>query len=189
MILKKVNAIIAFLLIAACLVHVGVKCASILFSGESAGPDGMKFISGIVMTLAMMHVLIAIIIFFSHDSKMKIAYPRANVRIILQRVSGVLMLVFLFLHMKTTKRLTAHTDSGTGYYLLNNMIMAVFFAMVFLHISVSFSSALVTLGAVESMEKKRMIDRIVWVISGLFFLASAVIVFYGYRNMIGGMGL
>ena len=150
---------------------------------------GMGIMSDIVMGTAMTHVLITVIIFFFHDSKLKIRYPGRNVRTLLQRISGVLMLVFLFLHIGTGDRLASQADSGTGYYLLNYVSMALFFAMVFLHISVSFSNALVTLGAVESMEKKRTIDRIVWVISGLFFLASTVIVIYGYCTMIGGEGV
>ncbi|MCR4837937.1 MAG: hypothetical protein K5897_03235 [Eubacterium sp.] len=190
MILKKMNAVIALLLIAGCLTHVGAELVFSLSGGEGVSHDSMEFLSGIVMSLAMPHVLITIlIVIFSHEKKIVIRYPGANVRIILQRVSGVFMLVFLFLHMKTSDRLSSHADCGTGYCLLNYIIMAFFFAMVFLHISVSFSGALVTLGAVESMKKKRMIDRIVWVISGSLFLASAVIVIYGYRAMIGGMGV
>jgi len=187
MILKKGNAVIALLLITACLTHVVAELVFVISKGKGVSTDSIDFLAGIVMTLAMTHVLVSILIItVFHDNKVKILYPRSNVRTILQRVSGVLMLFFLFLHMHTSARLIAHADAGTGYKLLNYMIMVFFFAMVFLHISVSFSGALVTLGVVESMQKKRMIDRIVWVIAGLFFLASAAIVIYGYCSMIGG---
>ena len=189
MILKKMNAIISLLLVTACLAHVGAELVFILSKGKYMSHFGMGIMSDIVMGTAMTHVLITVIIFFFHDSKLKIRYPGTNVRTLLQRISGVLMLVFLFLHIGTGDRLASQADSGTGYYLLNYVSMALFFAMVFLHISVSFSNALVTLGAVESMEKKKTIDRIVWVISGLFFLASTVIVIYGYCTMIGGEGV
>ncbi|MCR5304688.1 MAG: hypothetical protein K6E33_09015, partial [Lachnospiraceae bacterium] len=112
-------------------------------------------------------------------------YPGLNRRTVLQRISAALIFPLLIVHINTFAWMRACREKG--YFILVGLIIMAqigFFAAVITHVSVSFTNAFVTLGLLSSPEKKAAIDRVVYVIGAVLFLASVGVVVNGQIRMI-----
>ena len=92
----------------------------------------------------------------------------------MQRVSAVLIVLLLPLHIFSFGILKSSVG-GVGY-ILTEIAQILFYAALCCHVALSFSNALVTLGYLADMRKKRIIDVIVTVISVIMFIAASVII-------------
>ena len=66
--------------------------------------------------------------------------------------------------------------------------MILFYLTVFVHIALSFTRALITLGAITSRKKKDQLDVVLRVITGLGFLASSILMTWAYSQLLGTGG-
>ncbi len=185
--LKKINAILGLLLMAACLTHIVLEMYHVLSGGEPQAY--LKVTARICGMIAILHVLISIgMIFFIHDKKGLGAYPRKNMETLIQRISGLLMIVLLPFHIRISQIISADQERGTGVFILCIAVMVLFYLTVFLHIAVSFTRALITLGVITSRRKKDQLDMTVRVIMGLGFLASSILMTWAYSQLPGTGG-
>lgn len=178
---KKLNARLSLLTIFFLLIHEGYQLyAFITFYYNPA----LSMASGISVAVCLvLHVILSVISVISlHDSK-TVVYKRLNIRTVIQRISGVLLLVLLPLHIFTMPLLKLSVG-GAGY-VLTEAVGIIFYAAVSCHAALSFSNALITLGLLSDIKKKRVIDIVALVFFALLFIAASVIITTTHTKIVG----
>ncbi len=174
--LKKINAALGLLSIAAMLVHIGYTVfAYLAFYYNPA----LKLLTAIpFMLLVCLHAVCGMMtVFLQADGTRLDLYARLNVRTILQRVSAALMLPFLFLHINTYSLLKSSAEAGHWlWFALLMLSQVLFYGIVLTHVAVSLTRGLITLGLISSVEKQKRMDRIVYILSALVFAATTFVV-------------
>lgn len=165
MLLKKTNAIAALCIILFLTGHMETMCFSLLtgWYNLSICKTFAYLAAGAFCTHAFLSI---VILFFLHDGT-SLRYPKENKRLILQRGTALVMLVFIHTHTQ------AYAHMATGEVL--SQTMALFFCVceiiyivsVLTHTALSLSKGLVTLGAVHSISVVTWIDRIAAIICSL----------------------
>ena len=179
--IKKLNAWLALITAALLLIHETYQLfAFILFYYNPVMTKILGY--SLAFAFALHGILSAYCIFALHDSK-TIAYKKMNIRTVLQRISGMAMLLLLPIHIGAFMLLQRNAGTFIFYLLLASQ--ALFYAAINCHVAVSFSSAFITLGYLEDMDKKGRIDRTAWIISALLFITTSVVVISGYTKMFG----
>ncbi len=181
--LKKINAILSLFTTLALFVHIGYT--SYAYLTFYYNPFLKNLTSIPLMVFVCLHAVLAMgIVFFSADGTKLSQYPKQNAGTVLQRVSAILILPLLFLHINTFDLLKNCAGDGKWFYFVLLLIsQPVFYATVFTHCAVSVSRALITLGLLSSLEKKKMIDRFVFVLCAVFFIAVSFAVIKGELSM------
>ena len=182
--LKKANALFGLLTILLLLVHAGYQM--IAYVKFLYNPFVTKLLSYLVLGALLIHMVLGMsILMFAHDGSDLGKYPRQNRAVILQRASAIGILVFVFGHMKAYDILTSHFG-GHFSLVLALLLQTLFFGSAFLHVGISFSRALITLGLLSSPEKKKILDWVVWVLCGIAFVVILIIMAKTY-GMLWGM--
>ena len=182
MAIKKWNARLSLLTLLLLLIHAAYQLyAYITFYYN---PTLSKAFGYAVAGCFVLHgILAAICVFALHDSK-KIAYKKLNRRTLIQRISAALILLLLPLHIFSFSLLNS-SAGGIGYVLVE-LAQILFFAALLCHSALSFSNALVTLGWLSDIKKKRIIDAVALVIAVLLFIAVSIIIPMTHTKIIGG---
>ena len=81
-------------------------------------------------------------------------------------------MVAVVLHIKSFEMLS----SGNLGLAAAELTQFIFFSCVFTHIATSFSNAFVTLGLLGDMDKKKKIDRVVYVICAVLWAVAVIVV-------------
>lgn len=180
--IKKWNARLSLLTVVLFLIHEGYQLYA--YTAMYYNPVLSK-VTGYALTGAMaLHVILSMMsVFILHDAK-KVTYKKLNIKTVLQRVSGVLIVLLLPLHIFSFGILKSSVG-GIGY-ILTEIAQILFYAALLCHIALSFSNSLVTLGYLADMRKKRIIDVIVTVISVIMFIAASVIITSAHTMIIKG---
>ena len=162
MISKKLNAVLS-LIITFLLVDHTIACSIHMiqndYSQSLPGPAWLLAVLVAVHALASLYF-----VFVRHDSKF-IKYTAQNVRTILQRDSGFLMVIAGIIHA-----FSASTRENMILFCVSHLFV-VLFSM--LHTAVSVPNALVTLGIVTSERKHKIIFLLCAVVCALLFLLGA----------------
>lgn len=179
--IKKWNARLSLLTLVLLLIHEGYQLYAYLtfyynpimsaISGYSAA--GCFVLHGI---------LSAICVFALHDSK-SVAYKKLNFKTLLQRISAVMIILLLPLHIFSFSLLQSNVG-GIGYVLIE-AAQIIYYAVLSCHIALSFSNALITLGRLSDIKKKRIIDIVVLVICVLLFITVSVIITTTHTKIFG----
>lgn len=158
--LKKINAGLGLFTVVVLLAHIGVGFQSL----KGVTLPVTEVMPILTMVLVILHALLSMmILMFVHEGN-SAAYPKLNLSTIVQRASGILLVVPLVIsHTKV------YSDPGT-YTLLHGISEIAFFILAFAHIGVSVPKALVTLGAL----KKEKTVKIVSIISAVAALGLTV---------------
>jgi succinate dehydrogenase hydrophobic anchor subunit len=174
--LKKINAALGLLSIAAMLLHIGYT----VFAYLAFYYDPMlKLLTAIpFMVLACLHAICGMLtVFLQADGTRLDLYPRQNARTVLQRVSAALMLPLLILHINTFGLLQSSAEAGQWlWFALLMLSQPLFYATVLTHIAVSVTRGFITLGWLTSTEKQKVIDRAVYILCALAFAVSTFVV-------------
>lgn len=183
MAIKKINSILSLLTILCFLAHSGYSAYSYLTLYYN--PSLTKLFSIPLMVLVCIHAVLGMLtVFLLSDGTRLDLYPKENIRTIIQRVSAALILPFLFLHIKLYGLLkTAGEEGQMPLFILLIAAQVLFFATVYIHIAVSLSRALITLGVLTSRKMQKGIDRIVYILCVILFLAVIVCVIKGQIAM------
>ena len=181
--IKKFNAVLSLLTTLAIFIHVGYTAYAYLtfyYNPLLKEITAMPF-----MAFACLHAICAMgIVFFSADGTKLGQYPKKNIGTILQRASAIHILPLLILHINTFDILKTCAGNGKWFFFALVMIFQpIFYATVFTHVTVSVSRALITLGRLSSLEKKKTVDRIVLIICAVFFLVASYAVIKGQLTM------
>ncbi len=174
--LKKLNAALGLLSIAAILLHIGYSVFAYLTFYYN---PGLKLLTAVpFMVLACLHAICGMLaVFVQADGTRLDLYPKQNVRTIIQRVSAALILPLLILHINTFNLLRASAEAGRYFFFALLMLsQPLFYAVVLSHIAVSVTGGFITLGWLTSRERQRRIDRVVYILCALAFVISTFVV-------------
>ena len=174
--LKKINAALGLLSIAAMLLHIGYTVFAYLAFYYN---PTLKLLTAIpFMVLACLHAVCGMLtLFLQSDGTRLELYPKQNARTILQRVSAALMLPLLILHINTFGLLQSSAEAGQWiWFALLMLSQPLFYGTVLTHIAVSVTRGLITLGWLSSTEKQKVIDRVVYILCALAFVVSTFVV-------------
>ena len=175
MLMKKINAVLSLLITFLIFAH-AISIAIWMFSGETID-RAPAIISWILTGLVAIHAFICIDMVLSpilngehHKAK---TYPKLNRVMIVQRLSGALMLLFTALHI------AGAIGAMTPPKIIHAIVPTLFFTIVMAHVAVSTSKAFVTLG-IGSAKFVKVADVVIKVICVLTLIAD-VVGFYLYR--------
>ena len=173
--IKKINAAAALFLIALLLIHVIYEVWS--YVAFFYNPLVTAIIAYSFAAVACFHMVLAgWSVFRVHDGSTLRMYPRANLGTILQRCSAVVIIVLLPIHAKTGDWVAGHAVGQAGFTFLM-CLQVLFWLLIGIHVTVSLSRALITLGVLSDMRRKKTIDIVTAVVCavGLTFAAYVVI--------------
>ena len=174
--LKKLNAALSLLSVALLLAHLGYNVYTYLTFRYHPVP--VRLLANAASIAICLHAILGMcLVFLMGDGTRLAGYTRQNLRTVLQRVSAALMFPLLLPHVQNFALLQTAAEGGQMFKFTMLLVLEVlFFADVILHIAVSFSRALITLGWLQKPETQKTVDRIAWVVGAVVFLVAAVAV-------------
>ena len=166
-IVKKVNAVLSLLCTVLVIIH-GLYDA-LWMASRGKMPMLSKPFTIALMVVVIIHIILSIISLIVNSkgkTKEEKTYVKDNIKTIIQRVTGILMLVLLVFHI-----------IGMQNHLLPHMLHAivhpVFFLVVYIHTMLSFSKSMITLG-IGNAKGIKVMDIIMYIICILLFIVSVV---------------
>ena len=174
--LKKINAALGLLSIAAMLLHIGYTVFAYLTFYYN---PGLKLLTAVpFMVLVCLHAICGmLVVFLQADGTRLDLYPEQNLGTIIQRVSAALILPLLILHINTFNLLRSSAEGG--HWLWFGLLMfgqPVFYAVVLGHIAVSVTRAFITLGWLTSRHRQETIDRVIHIVCAIVFAIATFVV-------------
>ena len=154
MVLKKINALVA-LLSAIMLVDHTVACGILMMLDRINESEAVP--AYILMGLVGVHAVISMLMITVFHDGSSTKYGELYRATILQRVSGILMLIPIMGHILISDK------NGIAYGVLHILLVV----LSLLHTSVSVPNALVTMGVVKSMKSHKVAFIISAVISAV----------------------
>ena len=143
MILRKTNAVFALFTTILLLAH-AISVAVWMFSKGRIIPIGGHTLPKVLIWVTVAHALVSIIlmILIHKGNKKKIGrvYTKLNVPTMVQRVSGVLLIIFTWLHIAGAMGVI------TPPQVIHAIVPPLFFFLVMAHVAISTSKAFITLG-------------------------------------------
>lgn len=176
--IKKVNATLGLLAIITLLAHMSynVFCYATMYYN----PLLKQIFAFPPLIIICLHAVLGLaLLVVPKDSTSVDPYPDLNRTTVLQRISAILIFPTLIVHLNTFSILEATAASQRVAFFIVIFIEIIFFAIVMTHVALSFTRALITLGWLTSMETKRRIDMITYIIMALFFVASVIVIVRG----------
>ena len=164
----------SLLSILALLVHLGYSVYEYLTMYYN--PFLTKLFSTVLMVAVCLHAVLGMsAVFLMGDGTRLSLYPRQNRLTVVQRLSAALFFPLLFLHTKTFQLLKTSAENRTWFVFALLIIAELFFfADVIIHMAVSLSRALITLGWLSSRETQNKLDRTLMIVGIILFLVTAV---------------
>lgn len=168
MILRKINAVISIICSVLILYHAMFLSVWMLSRCSIAKLE--NFTPKILMMLVLAHAIISIILGVrghKNAEKRKCKqYPKLNTSTIIQRASGILMILLLILHI-------VGAINHFQPKILHAVLHPLFFAVVLSHVAVSGSKAMITLG-IGSAKVVNATDVVIKVLCVATFVASVI---------------
>ncbi len=172
--LKKLNAALSLLTILLALLHIG--CSVYMYLTFTYAPFLKQLFSIPLISAVCLHAVLGMCaVFLLGEAGGPVMYPRLNRRTILQRLSAALFFPLLILHLRTFDLLQSSAGNDQwGAFGLLIAVQVLFYGVVILHMSVSLTRALITLGWLSSRKTQRTLDRIIFILGALVFIIAAV---------------
>ena len=168
--LRKTNAVFSLITTILLLGH-AISVASWMLTRGKIIPFGGHTLPTVLIYVAVVHTLLSIILMITtnvgrknHKSK---HYPKLNVPTLVQRVTGVLMIIFTWLHIAGAKGIIEPPQ------VVHAIVPTLFFILVMSHIAVSGSKAFITLGIGNAKFVKRA-DIVIKVICAITLIADII---------------
>ena len=169
MLKRKINAVLSLLTTVLLLVH-AITCSIFMLSGDRVARPP-ELMSWVLMGLLIIHALISIdLVIASHaetDNRKGKKYPKLNAAMIVQRASGVLMVPATGLHIAGAIGLMVPPKA------VHLIVPPLFFTMVLVHVAVSTSKALITLG-IGNAKMMKVVNIVMRVVCGATLIAGVV---------------
>lgn len=174
MVLRKINAVISIVITVLLLDHAIFHAVWMLAQG--AIQKTQNPLSKILFCLMLVHAAMCITMAIRGNKgaeKRKCnEYANKNAATMIQRVGGMLLIVFTVLHIAGAIGIMQPPP------FVHAVLPPLFFAMALLHVAISFSKALITLG-IGNAKAVKIVDVAVKVICALTLIA-AIVGFYLY---------
>ena len=170
--IKKLNAVCSWILTAFLIAHLATMSYSMWtgwydFNLCKAMAHGTAFI-------AVIHIAVSLIIlFFMNDGTDLRRYKKNNMRVILQRASGLVIIALLHLHVQAFGFIVsgeALSVSDKAFILVTEIA---FFAAIFVHLCVSLSRSFITVGLVRSDSAEKKADIAAKIICVVLMIISS----------------
>ena len=174
--LKKLNAALSLLTVLLLLAHLGYSVYAYLTFYYNPGLT--KVLASAAGIAVCLHAVLGMcLVFLMGDGTRLAGYTRQNLSTVLQRISAALMFPLLLPHVQNFALLQSAAEGGQMFKFTALIVLEIlFFADVCLHIAVSFSRALITLGWLQKPRTQKVLDRVAWVLCAAVFGIAAVAV-------------
>ena len=169
--IKKWNAVCSWMLTLFLLGHMLTMSIPMLTGGQDYS-DCQILAEGIVATV-LIHVVLCIVSYYPRRGILNFhRYRKANWRLITQRISGIVILILLYPHMRVLHLIIsgASFSGGAKFLVLVTEILSA--GAAFLHLSVSFSRSMLTLGLLKNDRMEKLVDYVTWIICGLLMVLT-----------------
>lgn len=174
MILRKINAVISLITTVLFMDHAIFNAVWMLSRGSVE--KSADFMPWVLVGFMALHAIISIeLAMTAHqvvEKKDVASYPKKNVATVVQRISGMLLIVLTALHIAGT------AGPLQPPQFIHAVLPVLFYIVAFAHVAISTSKALITLG-VGNAKVIKAFDIIVKVICALTLVAD-IVGFYLY---------
>ena len=169
--IKKWNAVCSWMLTLFLLGHMLTMSIPMLTGGQDYS-DCQILAEGIVATV-LIHVVLCIVSYYPRRGVLNFhRYRKANWRLITQRISGIVILILLYPHMRVLHLIISGASFSGGAKFLVLVTEILFAGAAFLHLSVSFSRSMLTLGLLKNDRMEKLVDYVTWIICGLLMVLT-----------------
>lgn len=169
--IKKWNAVCSWMLTLFLLGHMLTMSIPMLTGGQDYS-DCQILARGIVATV-LIHVVLCIVSYYPRRGILNFhRYRKANWRLITQRISGIVILILLYPHMRVLHLIISGASFSGGVKFLVLVTEILFAGAAFLHLSVSFSRSMLTLGLLKNDRMEKLVDYVTWIICGLLMVLT-----------------
>ena len=156
---KKTNAILSWILIGCLLGHLATMSYSLLTGWYNYFI--CKTLAHLTCGAFSLHVILSLcIVFFMHDGTSMACYQRKNIKTILQRVSGIIMICLVHLHVEEYSFIVAGTPLSSLSKMRIIGVELLFWGFLFIHIAISLSKSFISLGLIRTEKAERLIDGV-----------------------------
>ena len=173
MVLKKINAICSWIIIGFLLGHLGTMSYSMLTGWyDYSICKRLAYATAIVVAI---HVTLSLIlVFFFHDGANFSKYKKQNRQTFLQRASGLVIIALLHLHTKAFGFIATGMSLSAADKCFLLVTEFLFFGAIFVHLGVSFSRSLISMGIIRSDTVQKRADCLLGIFCGLFLVITMV---------------
>lgn len=169
--IKKWNAVCSWMLTLFLLGHMLTMSIPMLTGGQDYS-DCQILAEGIVATV-LIHVVLCIVSYYPRRGILNFhRYRKENWRLITQRISGIVILILLYPHMRVLHLIISGASFSGGAKFLVLVTEILFAGAAFLHLSVSFSRSMLTLGLLKNDRMEKLVDYVTWIICGLLMVLT-----------------
>ena len=169
--IKKWNAVCSWMLTLFLLGHMLTMSIPMLTGGQDYS-DCPILAGGIVATV-LIHVVLCIVSYYPRRGILNFhRYRKENWRLITQRISGIVILILLYPHMRVLHLIISGASFSGGAKFLVLVTEILFAGAAFLHLSVSFSRSMLTLGLLKNDRMEKLVDYVTWIICGLLMVLT-----------------
>ena len=169
--IKKWNAVCSWMLTLFLLGHMLTMSIPMLTGGQDYS-DCQILAEGIVATV-LIHVVLCIVSYYPRRGILNFhRYRKSNWRLITQRISGIVILILLYPHMRVFHLIISGASFSGGAKFLVLVTEILFAGAAFLHLSVSFSRSMLTLGLLKNDRMEKLVDYVTWIICGLLMVLT-----------------
>ena len=167
MILRKINAALSMVITLMLMVHVISLTAWMLSRGTIMLPaNNMPWILAILMVVhAVICIAFAILGHKGAEKREYNSYPHLNLPTMVQRMSGMLLLLFTALHV------AGASGAMTPPQVVHAIMPPLFYTLAMAHVAVSTSKAFITLG-IGNAKFIKAVDVVVKVVCAITLIAS-----------------
>ena len=169
--IKKWHAVCSWMLTLFLLGHMLTMSIPMLTGGQDYS-DCQILAEGIVATV-LIHVVLCIVSYYPRRGILNFhRYRKANWRLITQRISGIVILILLYPHMRVLHLIISGATFSGGAKFLVLVTEILFAGAAFLHLSVSFSRSMLTLGLLKNDRMEKLVDYVTWIICELLMVLT-----------------
>ena len=132
-----------------------------------------QILAGGIVATVLIHVVLCIVSYYPRRGVLNFhRYRKENRRLITQRISGIVILILLYPHMRVLHLIISGATFSGGAKFLVLVTEILFAGAAFLHLSVSFSRSMLTLGLLKNDRMEKLVDYVTWIICGLLMVLT-----------------
>lgn len=174
--MRRANAVLSLICVSLIFIHGLYDAIWMCLRGKlSVLPKQLAYtLMGLVVIHGVLSVVIAILVKKGNNNKDEKVYQGLNIRTIIQRSFGMMMLLLIPFHV-------FGMNNHLNFPLLHAILHPLFFLVVFIHTAFSCSKAFITLG-IGNAKFIKIVDIITYILCGLMFIISIIglyLVLYG----------
>ena len=169
--IKKWNAVCSWMLTLFLLGHMLTMSIPVLTGGQDY--SDCQILAGGIEATVLIHVVLCIVSYYPRRGVLNFhRYRKENWRLITQRISGIVILILLYPHMRVLHLIISGASFSGGAKFLVLVTEILFAGAAFLHLSVSFSRSMLTLGLLKNDRMEKLVDYVTWIICGLLMVLT-----------------